>query len=460
MKNFAWVTLVMVGIGIMALTAFVWQKHRELTPWTYGFLFASTTNEDISNATELDRPYVRSIIRLEPEAQVKPLLEVIKLGGPQSAKTIEFRLKQKVILFPSMEQHIKKEYLAWGRLPISGANEIICGSQIGNETLPLGSERYEIVGGLRPEVTLFQKCYLLPFHQRYEATRLFEPNGDDVRIAYLFPSLEKPKWDLITKDLPQSFFPRDRFHLYTESMRVSRASYYFLLLGIILFLIGSTLLMTKFYLYLAAKVRNRVLAPPLNEIAHRRNLFLIMHLIYFGLMIVGMAMIYQIPLIQECIITLLKGEVESGQGILGTAGKAYATGNIFYAALVTVLINYLWATLATITLPSIIIPSIGVLVSICRAAVLGICFAPAFSEISSNIAVSSIVVFLECEGYIVASFFALLLFLYLIRGRVKGEPIWSRYVRGLLINGKAAILVFVILLIAAFCEAIAVIIIL
>jgi hypothetical protein len=484
MKNFVWIILVIVGVGIMAVTAFVWQQPKEPTPWTYGFLFTSTTSEDIPATSNLNRPYVRALIKLLPNTEAKHPLMRIRPRNSQAAKFIDLWLMKKVILFPEMEEHIKKEYLAWGRLPLPGANEVICGAQISNKTPVslnwemvsegvdgpqqkrigkrdiLDREMYEVVGGLQPEITLFQKCYLLPFHQRYEHAKLFEPDGTNVRIAYLFPADSLKHFLSTGTFLQQKFFSKDKFCLYSEPTRVSHSSYYFYLLGMIFFLIGGTFLITRFYIYLAPKFGNHFLGSPLNEINKHRTLFLIMHLVTFGLTILCMAIIYQLPTIQEWLMAYIGAESYSEKSLLGIAGNAYGSGNVLYAILVTVLINYLWATLVTTTLPSVIIPGIGILLVFIRAVFIGFLLAPAYTELSACGLTHYILLLLEFEGYILASFFALLVPLYLILWYEKGEPIWRRYLHGLLINAKATIVIFIVLLIAAIYEAVEIIIIL
>ena len=57
--------------------------------------------------------------------------------------------------------------------------------------------------------------------------------------------------------------------------------------------------------------------------------------------------------------------------MLAVAGRAYGTGNMLYAAVVTFVINFFLGSLAMITIPSLIIPGCGGLLAIFRATSLG-----------------------------------------------------------------------------------------
>jgi hypothetical protein len=68
----------------------------------------------------------------------------------------------------------------------------------------------------------------------------------------------------------------------------------------------------------------------------------------------------------------------------------------------------------------------------------------------------SFTILLEGEGYVVASFFGLLVLVYLFR-KAEGPSILGRYAKALLMNLRGNLLVAIVLAIAAIYEAIEVI---
>jgi hypothetical protein len=69
----------------------------------------------------------------------------------------------------------------------------------------------------------------------------------------------------------------------------------------------------------------------------------------------------------------------------------------------------------------------------------------------------SLTILLEGEGYIVASFFALLILIYLFR-KAEGRSVLFRYSRALLMNVRGNLIVAIVLAVAAIYEAIEVIV--
>src|SRR5262249_44092487 len=72
------------------------------------------------------------------------------------------------------------------------------------------------------------------------------------------------------------------------------------------------------------------------------------HLAYFGLVMVGSVWVYQLPEVQAVLLSLVRDALGGSQGPLAIAGKAYASGSIPRAAVVTFLINFLLGTLVSI----------------------------------------------------------------------------------------------------------------
>jgi hypothetical protein len=212
--------------------------------------------------------------------------------------------------------------------------------------------------------------------------------------------------------------------------------------------------------------------------ARRPRLLWGVHLAYFGLYVLGAIIIQGFPDLHTVMMAAVQGELSSqGKGPLAIAGRAYGTGNMFYAALVTFLINFPLGSFAMISLPSMIVPGCGVLLATFHATVWGLLLGPSIVSLTWGMLAHTGTLLLEGEGYILATFFALLIPVYLFgQGQVVEKPIvldeiddpqaaptikknsaWTRFVSAVVLNLKANVLVAIVLAVAALYEAVEVI---
>jgi hypothetical protein len=217
-------------------------------------------------------------------------------------------------------------------------------------------------------------------------------------------------------------------------------------------LAAGSVLLIQAYVGLSRRITRGWLASPLGEIAARRKLLYGLHILFFGLVVIAAVLIYELPLVQSALMSALQRQIESGKGVLGVAGTAYKSKNIALAAGATVGINFLLGSLVVITLPSLVLPGVGLLLALFRAALWGILLAPATVVLALTWMPHSGTMLLEGEGYILATFFAVLTAIYLFSPKV-GPTAASRYGRALVMNLKGNLLVLIVLAVAAFYEA-------
>jgi hypothetical protein len=345
--------------------------------------------------------------------------------------------------------------LECGRFPSSDANEVIAGCCIKNkDNVTVNGYKFDVVGQFKKDVRLFVDSYL--FSDSTIARELFDPNQVAVQNAYI---LQLPKEQLVDSKIREQLekmFPGSRFTAYGPQIRTQRGPFYLYTLGMALLFLGGSLALFKVYCLLADRVSNKWLHPPLAEIRRYKHLFIGLHFTYFGVAILFMLVAYLLPELQVCLLTEIKAQVESGSGPLAIAGKAYMSKNIPIAAATTFAINFLFGSLAYITIPSIIIPAVGVLTAIFRAMMWGVLLAPTFDTLAGAMLPHSFTVLLEGEAYIIAAFFGVLILVYLC-SKAEGPGILRRYGKALLMNIRGNLLVAIVLATAAIYEAIEVI---
>src|SRR5262249_18691256 len=143
-----------------------------------------------------------------------------------------------------------------------------------------------------------------------------------------------------------------------------------------LLLLGGTGLFIAVYAA-ASRIHLPVLQDPLVALSTHRRLAWTVHLVYFGIYLLAAGLVYQAPDIRNAMQAVIQNSFREGGGPLAFAGKAYLSGNVAWAALVTFVINFLLGSVLFLTLPSFVVPGSGVLLAAFRAVTWGLLLAPA-----------------------------------------------------------------------------------
>lgn len=284
---------------------------------------------------------------------------------------------------------------------------------------------------------------------------MFDPDDEAVQNAYILRLPREQLTDAQMRERLKKAFPKSQFVAHAPSIRTEPGPFYLYVAGMSLLFLGGCLLLFKLYCFLADRLGNKWLRLPLAEIRKYKHLFLTLHLIYFGTVVLFMLVAYHLPELQVCLLAGIGGAMDS-PGPLAVAVKAYMSKNILWAAVITFAINFPLGSLACITLPSVIVPGAGVLVAGWRAVLWGLLLAPTFVELSGAMLPHSFTLLLEGEAYVIATFFGLLILVYLFR-KAEGPSVGRRYGKALLMNVRGNLWVAIVLVVAAIYEAVEVI---
>jgi len=192
-------------------------------------------------------------------------------------------------------------------------------------------------------------------------------------------------------------------------------------------------------------------------VLENRKAYIVLNVVYYGL--VAVCMVY-VAFDQELQKSLLD-EVGAAfmTGPLAFVGQAYVNAEVLKAILATFFVNLLIGALATISLPSLVIPFSGILLGVYRAVLWGLLLSPANPDLRMAMIPHSITLILEGQAYILAMFAAYLqgrAFLFPktvgLESRVQG------YLEGLKRTGRLYLLIVLTLAIAAIYEVIEVVI--
>jgi len=444
-----WLIIAAAGFVLMAFSYFNYQHQPDSNPWKYAFMYISKADPN-SEAEGLE--YTKRPIRLLPmSGRAQNFTMLARNFGSHIEQSYRVCFQEKFVLYPDIASDFTNQILEWGRLPSPDSNEVLAGYCTKNKgNVTIDGHKLDVVGQFKKEVRLFIDSYLVS--DGAAAGELFDPNHESVQNAYILQLPKERLRDSKVLEQLKKAFPKSQFATYEPLIRTEQRPFFLYILGMAILFISGSVVLSKVYCFLAGRIVNNWLRLPLLEISKYKRLFLALHFIYFGVAILFMLVAYYLPELQVCLLAGIKSQVADGSGPLGVAGKAYMSKNIIRAAVTTFAINLLLGSLAYITIPSIIIPAVGVLGATFRAIMWGLLLAPTFDALSGAMLPHSFTILLEGEAYIIAAFFGLLILVYLFR-KAEGPSIPRRYGRALLMNLRGNLLVAIVLAIAAIYEA-------
>jgi len=444
-----WIIVTGIGFALMAFSYFNYQYQPGPNPWENAFMYIGKAEPNMPTEGP---EYNKRPIRLLPlSRQASHFTQVTKSFGSYVEKSYRVAYQEKLILYPDITDDFTDQVLEWGRLPQPDVNEVAAGYHTENKgEIAIDGQVFKVVGQFKKDVRLFVNSYL--FSNSATAARLFDSRNEAVQNACIFQLPKKELTSPETREQLKSAFPKLQFIAYAPLIKTEKVPFYLYTLGLALLFSGGSVALFKVYCYLAERIKNKWLRLPLAEIRKYGRLFISLHLVYFGLVVLFMLLVHFMPELQVCLLAGIKSQFADGSGPLAVAGKAYMSKSIPRAAGATFVINFLLGSLVCITVPSVIIPGIGTLVSVLRASMWGLLLAPNFDALSATMLPHSFTLLLEGEAYIIATFFALLIPIYLCR-KDEGPNLLNRYGRALAMNVRGNLLVAIVLVIAAIYEA-------
>jgi len=473
MKAWVWVIIASVGFAVM-LAAYVSRERIDSeAPWASGLMIISP---EVSAAKSAPVGAIPARLRLLSSSDIAELM-LFATGdqGPDKALGVKGQVRVKLIEVPLARAGIGAALLQSGRLPEAGRNEVLAGAKIEpRETLIVGGQTLNVVGVLKPDLALFASSLLVPPDDA--TNKLFPAEVPTVLHAWLVRvAAEDLRDDKVRKPLEEAF-PPAKYAWVAPQDRLEPRAFYLYLAGLAILLLGGSGALIALFRWLAGKFASPVpagsqaaadpalsevgadkvavpfLAGPLLEMKARPRLVWGVHLVYFGLVIAGSLLIYEVADAQLVLLGKVREALATKSNPLGIAGEAYLSGNIPRAAAVTFVINFLIGSLACITLPSILLPGSGVFVAGIRATLWGLILAPVMQSLAHTMPPHSLTMLLEGEGYILATLFGLLIPIHIVQSSLGGNPL-TRFGRVLLLNLKANFWIALVLAVAAIYEA-------
>jgi hypothetical protein len=327
------------------------------------------------------------------------------------------------------------DLLSNGRAPTAGEPEVAVGNAAEGDTLDIGGTSFRVVGRFRGDVEVLRRSVVAYDGPLLEAS-IRSAGLRSARVLLVEGEAGRRRSGAAT-DATRIIYSR----------RLRGVDFLVYLIGVAMLYCGGILVSWWSIRRLSVATLPAIVRDAVAFLAEHPRRFVALNAIYFGTVIVLHAVAYFASDLQAFGFALGQALISSGSGELGWAGTAYQSGNIAYAAAVTLLINFSVGAVRDITLPSMVVPGAGAVLGVLRAVVWGIVLSPTIDPIAHKF---KVVNFLEGEGYVIAIIFATELFVAM-RAREGGRL--QNYRRAVMLNLRSLVLVAAVLALSAVVEA-------
>jgi len=192
-------------------------------------------------------------------------------------------------------------------------------------------------------------------------------------------------------------------------------------------------------------------------ISANRGPYIVVNMAYYGLVLCGMMVAAVYPPVQQKLLATLDGQLKTS-ALLAPVARAYASGNVPLAAMLTFIINSAVGAFACITLPAALIPFSGFAVGFYRAAMWGLTLSPTSPKMLFAMLPHSVTLLLEGQGYVLPIFGCYLWGKWVVSPAKSGFATRREgYVAGLRVNVQLYSLILTVLAVSAVYEAVEVI---
>lgn len=189
------------------------------------------------------------------------------------------------------------------------------------------------------------------------------------------------------------------------------------------------------------------------DVRRHRKAYVAMNVLFYGLMLMFMALIFLNPGYQEAKFEAIRRGITK-VGFMRALVDAYESGNIPKAAVLTFLVNLTLGSMMYITVPSLIVPFAGLPLGAWRAIQWGLIFGPATADSQRVFIPHVFVLIMEGQAYVLAMLAVWLQGKALLLPKIKGRATAGRrFVWGLEQTARIYLLIAIVLAVAALFEA-------
>ena len=200
----------------------------------------------------------------------------------------------------------------------------------------------------------------------------------------------------------------------------------------------------------------RLLVKALRLVQRNRRAYVVINVVFYGLVIVGALAVVLFPEVQQFLLKQIRHGLS--QGRLRVIAEAYREGRVLATIGLTFAANLFMGALAAVTIPSLLVPFSGLAIGLLRSLLWGLVLSPADPHLRWAMIPHAGTLLLEGQAYVLAMLAAYIHGKAWLSPRSVGEQTHSRgYLSGLKSTASIYVLVVVVLAVAAIYEALEVI---
>ncbi|MCC6486734.1 MAG: stage II sporulation protein M [Candidatus Hydrogenedentes bacterium] len=442
-SSFVWPVLVVVGgILLIAAAALLEERSQAGAPWRYA-LMARSGNAPWEGTIPIQ------VRKLPPEnfPQSGFLKQVQSAGSSLEGVDLSSLELRESLVSADLPQGQWEALLDSGRVPAPGAREVLAGHFTRLDQFTINGETYSAVGRMKRATAGLAFSYLIPRAAALEEVYNTEAGGS---TGWLDP--EGQLREFTEED--QKRFEQEEQQVVVPLIPAARTPAIICFLGIGIVAVGGAFLQLR--LLRRFNARNTVFCDIIDPLAQFPRVTVSIHVICYGAYFVTGLAAFLFPRANLQLLTFVTEVFTTGN--LAELGQAYVSGNVMAAAWHTFMNNFIVVTVGSGVIPSLVLPFWGAFKTVLNLGVAGFAMAPLWADILARFTYHSVTRALEIEAYTIAAFAIVLYPVYMLRAFQSDDFLGGLKRTGAMV-GWGTVLSGVLLLIAAFYEAITIIII-
>lgn len=442
-KTLTWPFLVTLGgIMVIAAAALLEERLQAGSPWRFA-LAARSGNAPWDGTIPIQ---VRKLPAENfPEGGI--LKQIQSAGSSLEGVDLSSLDLRESLVSVELPQEQWEALLDSGRIPVPGAREVLAGHLCRLDQFTINGETYAVAGRMKRATAGFAFAYLVPQAEGLSEVFTSEAGGS---AGWMDP--EGQLREFADEDLKK--LEQEQAQIVVPLIPAARVPAFAGFLGIAMVAVGGAFLQLRLLLWFNA--RNTLFSDIIEPLAQYPRIALSVHVVCYGAYFVTGLAAFQFPRANLQLLTFVTEIFTTGN--LAELGQAYVSGNVLAAAWHTFMNNFIVVTVGSGIIPSLILPFWGAFKTALNLGVAGFAMAPLWADILGRFTYHSVTLALEIEAYTIAAFAIVLYPIYMVRA-FRSDDFLGGLKRTWAMVGWGTALSGALLLIAAFYEAITLIII-
>ena len=248
MRFFFWAVLGACGLGIMCYGYATREQAAPQAAWAHGMIAIGPTPPAGELMPGGATPVLLRLVSGSPLTQ--GVLDGMAISVPEKVQSLRLQLQPKLVAVHFKGLGIDEKSLESGRLPSEQGGEALAGPGTANlESIVSGNTTFKVVGRLKRDFGLFEKCYLASVT---DADAAMTPEASGVHTATLLQLPPDKLRDPKVVEQIEKVFPTPKYTRLVPQDRLDSRAFFTYLGGLAAFLLGGSGALISIYRGLGA----------------------------------------------------------------------------------------------------------------------------------------------------------------------------------------------------------------